>query len=68
MTRPQPSTVSWPEDFLAHRAGCGCPTAGSPDRYRLFFDPDGGQRAASECGRLSWRLPAVRPLDEGAAS
>ncbi|MFV5994904.1 protein-L-isoaspartate O-methyltransferase family protein [Streptomyces sp. NPDC056231] len=42
--------------------------AGSPDRYRLFFDPDGGQRAASECGRLSWRLPAVRPLDEGAAS
>ncbi|CAL9673094.1 Protein-L-isoaspartate O-methyltransferase (plasmid) [Streptomyces sp. enrichment culture] len=29
---------------------------GSPDRYRLLFAPDGGQRAASECGRLSWQL------------
>lgn len=35
--------------------------AGSPDRYRLSFDPDGGQRAASECGRLSWELPIPRP-------
>lgn len=42
--------------------------AGSPNRYHLFFDLDGGQRAASGCGRLSWQLPAVRPLDEGAAS
>ncbi|MEU0027469.1 methyltransferase domain-containing protein [Streptomyces sp. NPDC006335] len=42
--------------------------ARSPDRYRLFFDADGGQRAASECGRLSWHLPAPHPLDEGATS
>ncbi|MFG2561960.1 methyltransferase domain-containing protein [Streptomyces sp. NPDC048496] len=42
--------------------------AGSPARYRLFFDLDGGQRAASQCGRLSWQLPSARPLDEGAAS
>ncbi|MFF3767343.1 protein-L-isoaspartate O-methyltransferase [Streptomyces sp. NPDC001922] len=41
--------------------------AGSPDRYRLFFDLDGEQRAASECGRLSWQLPAARLFDEGAA-
>lgn len=40
--------------------------ARSPDRYRLYFDADGGQRAASECGRLSWRLPASHTLDEGA--
>ncbi|MER5985399.1 hypothetical protein [Streptomyces sp. NPDC001787] len=42
--------------------------ARSPDRYRLSFDADGGQRAASECGRLSWPLPAPHPLDEGATS
>lgn len=42
--------------------------ARSPDRYRLYFDADGGQRAASECGRLSWQLPIARPLDEGATS
>ncbi|WP_234365470.1 protein-L-isoaspartate O-methyltransferase family protein [Streptomyces sp. RTd22] len=42
--------------------------AGSPDRYHLSFDPDGGQRAASQCGRLSWELPVIRPTDEGAAS
>ncbi|MER8084235.1 hypothetical protein ACIO6T_18945 [Streptomyces sp. NPDC087532] len=42
--------------------------AGSPDRYRLFFEPDGGQRAASECGRLSWYLPVPRPSGEGAVS
>ncbi|MEU0843936.1 methyltransferase [Streptomyces sp. NPDC005962] len=41
---------------------------GSPDRYRLSFDPDGGQRAASQCGRLSWELPVPRPTDEGAVS
>ncbi|MFJ6986769.1 MULTISPECIES: protein-L-isoaspartate O-methyltransferase [unclassified Streptomyces] len=40
--------------------------ARSPDRYRLYFDADGGQRAASECGRLSWQLPAPHPRDEGA--
>ncbi|MCX4997898.1 hypothetical protein [Streptomyces longwoodensis] len=38
--------------------------ASSPDRYRLHFDADGGQRAATECGRLSWQLPA--PHDDGA--
>ncbi|MEU3509315.1 methyltransferase domain-containing protein [Streptomyces longwoodensis] len=32
--------------------------AASPDRYRLSFDAGGGQRAASACGRLSWRLAA----------
>lgn len=42
--------------------------AGSPDRYRLFFEPGGGQRAASECGRLSWYLPVPRPSSEGAVS
>jgi protein-L-isoaspartate(D-aspartate) O-methyltransferase len=42
--------------------------ARSPDRYRLYFDADGKQRAASECGRLSWQLPAPRPRDEGATS
>lgn len=41
--------------------------AGSPDRYRLLVDPDGQQRAASPCGRLSWELPA-RPVDDGGAS
>jgi protein-L-isoaspartate O-methyltransferase len=40
----------------------------SPDRYRLLFDADGRQWAASECGRLSWHLPAPHPLDEGATS
>ncbi|MFE7567277.1 protein-L-isoaspartate O-methyltransferase [Streptomyces sp. NPDC057539] len=42
--------------------------ADSPRRYRLHFDPDGGQRAASACGRLSWPLPALRPLDEGSVT
>ncbi|MGD1220539.1 protein-L-isoaspartate O-methyltransferase [Streptomyces krungchingensis] len=42
-------------------------TAGSPSRYRLLFGPDGSQRAVSACGRLSWLLPALRPLDEGSA-
>lgn len=42
--------------------------ARSPDSYRLSFDADGGQRAASECERLSWHLPAPHPLDEGATS
>ncbi|MGC3000135.1 hypothetical protein ACPF8X_17630 [Streptomyces sp. G35A] len=42
--------------------------AGSPDRYRLLFEPDGGQRAASRCGRLSWRLAAPPPSGEGATS
>ncbi|MFF4933290.1 protein-L-isoaspartate O-methyltransferase [Streptomyces griseofuscus] len=41
--------------------------ASSPSRYRLLFEPDGGQRAVSACGRLSWLLPALRPLDEGSA-
>ncbi|MFJ6119003.1 MULTISPECIES: protein-L-isoaspartate O-methyltransferase family protein [unclassified Streptomyces] len=40
--------------------------ADSPSRYRLDFEPNGSQRAASACGRLSWLLPAPRPLDEGA--
>ncbi|MGW3668165.1 protein-L-isoaspartate O-methyltransferase family protein [Streptomyces sp. NPDC005141] len=42
--------------------------ANSPSRYRLVFDPDGGQRAVSACGRLSWHLPTPRPLDEGAST
>ncbi|RNG37378.1 protein-L-isoaspartate O-methyltransferase family protein [Streptomyces botrytidirepellens] len=42
--------------------------AGSPDRYRLLFEPDGGQRAVSACGRLSWHLPTPRPLDDGAST
>ena len=42
--------------------------AGSPDRYRLSFGPDGEQRAASVCGRLSWHLPLPRPFVEGVAS
>ncbi|MEU6353609.1 methyltransferase domain-containing protein [Streptomyces sp. NPDC047072] len=42
--------------------------ARSPDRYRLSFDADGGQRASSECGHLSWQLPAPQPLNEGATS
>ncbi|MFG2951400.1 protein-L-isoaspartate O-methyltransferase family protein [Streptomyces adustus] len=41
--------------------------AGSPDRYRLLFEPDGCQRAVTACGRLSWHLPLPRPLDEGAS-
>lgn len=35
---------------------------GSPNTYHLDFEPDGGQRAASPCGRLSWPLPALAPL------
>lgn len=42
--------------------------AGSPSRYRLLFEADGGQRAVSACGRLSWHLPAPRPVDEGAST
>ncbi|MGW2780379.1 methyltransferase domain-containing protein [Streptomyces populi] len=42
--------------------------AGRPGGYRLVLEPDGGQRAASACGRLSWRLPAPRPLDEGTST
>ncbi|MET9661668.1 protein-L-isoaspartate O-methyltransferase [Streptomyces sp. NPDC006510] len=42
--------------------------AGSPDRYRLVFEPGGGQLAASECGRLAWHLHVPRPSDERAAS
>jgi protein-L-isoaspartate(D-aspartate) O-methyltransferase len=43
-------------------------TAGSPSRYRLHFEPDGGQRVTSACGRLSWSLPTLRPLDKGSAT
>ena len=43
-------------------------TAGSPERYGLVFEPDGGQRVASTCGRLSWRLPVPRPSVEGVVS
>jgi protein-L-isoaspartate O-methyltransferase len=42
--------------------------AGSPSRYHLVFGPDGGQRAVSAGGRLSWHLPTPRPLDEGAST
>ncbi|MET9777897.1 methyltransferase domain-containing protein [Streptomyces sp. NPDC006367] len=41
---------------------------GSPGRYRLLFEPDGRQRAASPCGRLSWFLPAHCPHDDGAST
>ncbi|MFF3001104.1 hypothetical protein ACFVTC_42320 [Streptomyces sp. NPDC057950] len=41
--------------------------AGSPSRYRLLFEPDDNQQAVSACGRLSWLLPALRPIDEGSA-
>lgn len=41
--------------------------SGSPTRYRLLFDPGGGQHATSPCGRLSWELPAPHPRDEGVA-
>ncbi|WP_329453373.1 protein-L-isoaspartate O-methyltransferase (plasmid) [Streptomyces sp. NBC_01724] len=43
-------------------------TVGAPNRYRLSFDPDGTQRAASDCRRLSWQLPAPRPSNERAVS
>lgn len=42
--------------------------AGSPSRYRLLFEPDGGQQVVSACGRLSWHLPIPRPLDDGAST
>ncbi|MFF9607789.1 protein-L-isoaspartate O-methyltransferase [Streptomyces sp. NPDC014684] len=42
--------------------------AGSPSRYRLHFEPDGGQRVASACGLLSWPLPGLRALHEGSAT
>jgi protein-L-isoaspartate O-methyltransferase len=42
--------------------------AGSPSRYRLLFEPDGGQRAISASGCLSWHLPNPRPLDQGAST
>ncbi|GAA3479602.1 ATP-grasp peptide maturase system methyltransferase [Streptomyces yanii] len=42
--------------------------AGSPNRYRLLFEADGGQQAVSTCGRLSWQLPTPRPVDEGAST
>lgn len=41
---------------------------GSPDRYRLLFEPGGGQRVTSACGRLSWHLPTPRPIDDGAST
>ena len=42
--------------------------ADSPTHYRLHFDPEGGQRAASACGRLSWDLPAPHLVHEEARS
>ncbi|MFD5030279.1 hypothetical protein ACFWM0_07630 [Streptomyces sp. NPDC058405] len=42
--------------------------AGSPSRYRLLFEPGGGQRVASACGRLPWPLPTPGPLDDGAST
>ncbi|GAB1339966.1 hypothetical protein ACE1SV_65560 [Streptomyces sp. E-15] len=42
--------------------------AGSPSRYRLLIEPDGDQRAASPCGRLSWPLPSRRPCHDDGAS
>ncbi|MEU1529845.1 hypothetical protein [Streptomyces fagopyri] len=42
--------------------------AGSPGRYGLRFETDGGQQAVSACGRLSWHLPTRRPVDEKAST
>ncbi|WP_257138290.1 MULTISPECIES: protein-L-isoaspartate O-methyltransferase [Streptomyces] len=42
--------------------------AGSPDRYRLDFTEDGGQRVSSENGVLAWPLSAPDPVEEGAFS
>ncbi len=42
--------------------------AGSPDRYRLDFTEDGGQRVFSENGVLAWPLSAPGPVEEGAFS
>ncbi|MFF9074675.1 protein-L-isoaspartate O-methyltransferase [Streptomyces sp. NPDC014872] len=63
-------TVNGPRDIWKeiHDLADRWRAAHSPDRYRLSFDADGRQRAASECGRLSWHLPAPHPLDEGAIS
>lgn len=63
-------TVHGPRDIWkeVHDLADRWRAARSPDRYRLYFDADGRQRAASECGRLSWQLPIARPIDEGATS
>lgn len=63
-------TVQGPRDIWKeiHDLADRWRAAHSPDHYRLSFDADGGQQAASECGRLSWQLPITRPLDEGATS
>ncbi|MGW5932136.1 protein-L-isoaspartate O-methyltransferase family protein [Streptomyces anulatus] len=42
--------------------------AGSPDRYRLDFTEDGGQRVSSANGVLAWPLSAPGPVEEGAFS
>ncbi|WP_405192880.1 NUDIX hydrolase [Streptomyces anulatus] len=42
--------------------------AGSPDRYRLDFTEDGGQRVSSANGVLAWPLSAPNPVEEGAFS
>ncbi|MFE9826487.1 protein-L-isoaspartate O-methyltransferase [Streptomyces sp. NPDC005791] len=63
-------TVDGPRDIWAeiHDVAERWRAAGSPDRFRLVFDEDRGQKVASERGRLSWQLPAPHPLDEGATS
>ncbi|WND40744.1 protein-L-isoaspartate O-methyltransferase (plasmid) [Streptomyces sp. BB1-1-1] len=63
-------TVDGPRDIWAeiHDVAERWRAAGSPDRFRLVFDEDNGQRAVSSCGRLSWQLSAPHPLDEEATS
>ncbi|MFE2534954.1 protein-L-isoaspartate O-methyltransferase [Streptomyces sp. NPDC059371] len=63
-------TVQGPRDIWKeiHDLADRWRAARSPDRYRLSFDADGGQRASSRCGRLSWQLPAPHPLDGRATS
>lgn len=42
--------------------------AGSPQRYRLRFRPDGSQHVSSARGHLSWQLPIPVPRHEGTST
>ncbi|WP_127452695.1 protein-L-isoaspartate O-methyltransferase [Streptomyces sp. B29(2018)] len=63
-------TVRGPRDIWREIQGVASRwrAAGSPSRYRLHIDPDGGQRVSSAWGSLSWPLPDFRPADEGTAT
>lgn len=64
------ATTSGPRDIWSELSELAARwrAAGCPASYRLSFDADGDQRAASACGRLSWRLPSAPPNDQEAAS